>query len=138
MDDFVAVQLAFILCIFLFSFMRTEPFPKNHTGEESFDVKKHWLVRDFTVRGFEFGYLFGVRAKTIKQDQRMERASAVGDGREWGAANELRGYDYTWIGDVPGTCFSVFNWFRRFLSFFRGPRSPQWALCSLIRTACGR
>ena len=121
-NDFVSVQLCFILVILYFSFSRSEPFPKNHTGEESHNVKKHLLVRDCTVRGFPFGYLFGVRFKGIKQDPRIERSGAGGDGHEWGRANELGGYDFTWIGDVPGSDFSVFTWFRRFLSFFSGPR----------------
>ena len=123
-NDFGQVQLAFIIVLYFLSFSRTEPFPKNHTGEESFDVKKHWLVRDITVRGFPFGYLFGVRQKQIKQDPRIERDGAAGDGHQWGSAHSLGGYDFTWIGDVPGTDFSILTWFRRFLSFFSGPRHP--------------
>ena len=123
-SDFSAVQLALILVVYFLCYPRAEQFPKNHTGEESFHVKKHWLVRDFTVRGFPFGYLFGVRFKATKPDPRIERDGAAGDGWQWGNADALGGYDFTWIGDVPGTPFSVLTWFRRFLSFFSGPRHP--------------
>ena len=123
LSDFVQVQLALILVVLFLTFSRSEPFPKNHTGEESFDPKSHWLVRDFTVRGFNFGYLFGVRFKTIKQDPRLERASVAGDGYEWGDAGAVGGYDFTYVGDVPGSLFSIFTWFRRFMSFFEGGRS---------------
>ena len=73
LSDFVQVQACFIFLVLWFLHSRTEPFPKNHTGEESFDPKKHWLARDFTVRTFPFGFLFGVRQKAIKQDPRIER-----------------------------------------------------------------
>ena len=122
--DFVQVQLGFILLLYFLSFPRAEHFPKNHTGEESFDPMKHWLVRDFTVRSFPFGYLFGARSKIVKTDQRLERDGIHGDGYYWGDAAEVGGYDFTWIGDVPGTIFSIFNWYRRYLTFFSGPRPP--------------
>ena len=125
LDDFSAVQLAFILVILYFTHSRSEPFPRNHTGEESFDGGKHWYVRDFTVRSFPFGFLFAVRFKGIKQDPRLERDGAAGDGYEWGAAASLGGYDFTYVGDVPGSVFSVFLWFRRFMSFFSQGRDPQ-------------
>ena len=96
----------------------------NHTGEESFDGRKHWYVCDFTVRSFPFGHLMGVRFKMIKQDPRLERSSVAGDGHERGTAQELGGHDFTYVGDMPGTPFSVFLWFRRFMSFFAGGRRP--------------
>merc|ERR1712185_464167 len=115
LSDFVQVQACFIFLVLWFLHSRTEPFPKNHTGEESFDSKKHWLARDFTVRTFPFGFLFGVRQKAIKQDPRIERESAHGDGLEWGDAAAVGGHDFSYIGDVPGNIFSIFLWYRRFM-----------------------
>jgi len=51
----------------------------------------------------------GVRLKAIKQDPRMQRPEALGDG------------DWVWIGQSEGPC-DLILWLKRFYSFFNGVR----------------
>ena len=46
-----------------------------------------------------------------------------GDGTDRGAAAQ-GGSDWAWVGNVPEEPWSVFMWYRLFMSFFDGPRKP--------------
>ena len=39
------------------------------------------------------------------------------------------GYDFTYVGDVPGSIFSVFLWLRRFLSFASLRENQPYTYC---------
>jgi hypothetical protein len=123
-DSFWEVQWAFIMLIFLFTFSRTEcPCPKNFSGEESWDDNKHWMVRDIKVKLVQGTWALAVRFKAIKQDPRIERPEARGDGSEPGSSLE-GGADWAYVGDVPNTIWSVFGWYAKLMKFYDGPRDP--------------
>ena len=113
LDDFVEVQHALFVVVLLFTFSRSEcPCPKAFTGENAFDEKKHWQVRDFSVRVLDAVSALGVRMKAVKQDPRVERPEARG------------GEDWVYLGDAKDSVFSVFTWYRRVQAFHGGPREP--------------
>ena len=121
---FWEVQFMFFLLILLFTFSRSEcPCPKHFTGEESWDDDKHWMVRDIVMRKVEGLWAIAVRFKSVKQDPRIERPTARGDGTERGAS-QMGGSDWSYIGDVPGSELSIFKWHKLYTSFFDGVREP--------------
>jgi hypothetical protein len=95
---FWEVQIGHLMLVLLFTFARSEtPLPKSFTGEGALDEETHMLVRDFKIvpaQG-ELATHAGVRLKSTKTDQRMERPEAAG--------NE----DWVKIGDVPDSVFSL-------------------------------
>lgn len=120
---FWEVQCAFFLVLVMFLYSRSEyGCPKHHTGEESLDPNRHWLVRDIIIRMTNYGYALMARCKGNKTDRRIERPTARGDGSNPGGA-QLGGNDWATVGDVPGI-FSVFTWYRRLMTFYTGPRPP--------------
>lgn len=122
-NDFQGVAMVFLLLLLLFTFSRTEcPCPKHFTGEESFDPRKHWMQRDVQFRTTSAGAALAIRFKAIKQDPRIERPTARGDGSRRGEA-QLGGADWVYVGDVPGI-FSIFMWYRRYVAFFPNGRAP--------------
>ena len=127
-DVFWHVRFALFMLVLLFMYSRTEcPAPKHHTGPEAFDAKKHWQVRDLTIRIFEFGAALTVRFKAIKQDPRIERREASAPGNPLGEAGDAHdgGSDWAIVGDIPQSKFSVFKWFRHYLAFFPMGRDPK-------------
>ena len=121
---FWEVQWALFVLILFFTFSRTEcPCPKNFTGEESWDDDQHWMVRDIVIRqvGSLMQWALAVRFKAIKQDPRLERGEARGDGTDRNAHLE-GGADWAYVGDAPGSIFSVFHWYRLLMQFYFGPR----------------
>ena len=111
MNSFEEVQHSFFLTVLYFTFSRSEcPCPKTFDG---FDPEIHWQVRDILWRvvGDVAGtavYALGVRFKGIKQDPRMERPAAAGDG------------DWAYVGDVPGSTFSILFWLKALMAFYAG------------------
>ena len=53
----------------------------------------------------------------------MERGEARGDGTDR-TAHLQGGADWAYVGDAPGSIFSVFTWYRRLMQFYFGARSP--------------
>ena len=108
---FWEVQLAFLLLCLLYTFSRSEcPCPKTFTGRESFDKEVHWNVLDFDMAHVAGRRVLRVRFRVIKQDPRIERPEASGDG------------DWVIIGEVPGgSKFCPVAWFLR-LQRFHGTR----------------
>ena len=98
---FWEVQSAFWILAQFFTFARSESScPKNYTGPESFDGNFHWQEKDVRGKKARDGSLYvAIRMKGNKVDPRMERPEAQGDG------------DWTPVGDVPGTVFSIVEWF---------------------------
>ena len=107
MSSFVDVQQTFLQLTLLFTFSRTEcPCPKTFTGRQSYDEAEHWSVADFVVGVCRAGSaIIGmwVRFKRIKQDPRVEREEARGDG------------DWAFIGDIPGSDLSILYWYRKLM-----------------------
>lgn len=103
-SKFEDAQFGFFLLVMLFTFSRSEcPCPKSFSGPESFDELKHWQVGDivFVVQGGMKG--FRILFKSVKQDARVERPQARGEDGTPG--------DWAYVGDVPGTIFSVVDWY---------------------------
>ena len=81
---------AFIILCLLYTFSRTEcPCPKAFSGREVYDPEVHWNVCDFDVAITALVRVLRIRFRVIKQDQRVERPEARGDG------------DWAVVGDVP-------------------------------------
>ena len=95
LDDFEWVQFVFLLLTLLYSFSRSEcPCPKSHQGVEAFDKNKHWTWADFVVTHYSDGKggrlkAMDVRMKGYKQDPRMERPEARGEGGDWVTIGDL-------------------------------------------------
>ena len=115
LDSFWMVQCVFLMLTMLYTFNRTEnPCPKNHTGRESFDPDAHFGVRDFDIQHIARRRAMKVRFRRIKQDPRVERPEARGDG------------DWVVIGDIPDSIWSIVTWFLR-LQKFHGHRPDRKA-----------
>ena len=115
--DFYEVQFACLLLVLLFSFSRSEcPCPKTLDG---LDPTSHWLWRDFQMTSVSEVPALAVRFKKIKQDRRLERPAAAPTPDD--APGESG--DWVYLGDVPGTIFSLVLWFTRLLAF-SVPREP--------------
>ena len=106
-SNFRSVQLALFLLVLLYTFSRSEcPCPKHYTGRDKFDPAVHWTVSDFVVATYKGVRHLRVRFKVIKQDKRVERPEAQGDG------------DWVCIGEVLDSIMCPVTWFQRFCSFF--------------------
>jgi hypothetical protein len=122
------VNFALFLLVLYFSFSRSEcPCPKNFTGPESWDPRQHWMVRDIVIKSVNGMHVLAVRFKAVKQDPRVERPAARGDGSDPNAAKE-GGADWAYIGNVPDGhpdgLWSVFMWYRLYMGFFDARREP--------------
>ena len=122
-DEFQWVQFMFFAVVLLLTFSRSEcPCPKHFTGPESWDDNKHWCVRDIKICLVAGVWVLAVRFKAIKQDPRIERPAARGDGSNPGASKE-GGSDWSYIVDAPDSIRSPFAWYRRLMQFHDGVRS---------------
>jgi hypothetical protein len=129
-DDRVQVQLGLVTLLCLFTFSRTEcPCPKNFTGEDSWDPRKHWEVADFSLRRSNGHWVLWVRFKAIKQDPRLERPQAR--HADPNLPDDLLGgpevsKDWVPLGDVPDSpLFSIAKWYMRFVQLVGRERSPS-------------
>ena len=106
-SDFGSVQLTLFILVLLYTFSRSEcPCPKSYTGRDKFDPGVHWTVADFEVAIYKGVRHLRIRFKVIKQDQRVERPEAQGDG------------DWVCIGEVTDSVMCPVAWFQHFCSFF--------------------
>ena len=110
---FEDVQAVFLILLLLFTYSRSEtPCPKSHTGRDSYDPDAHLNVRDVDVKPVDGKPAVHVRFRRIKQDQRVERPEARGDG------------DWSVVGDLPGTIFSIIRWYVLLAALHGAPRDP--------------
>ena len=109
-SSFKEVQAACMMLMLLYTFARSEtPCPKTLDG---FDEDQHLMVTDVRFAAQPFRLL--VRLKRIKQDQRIERPEARGDG------------DWIWIGDTPDhPLFSIKVWTQRLFALHGAARRPN-------------
>ena len=107
MTSFEDVQMSFLMLTLLYTFSRSEcPCPKAFSGRQSYNQEEHWNVEDFIVGLCRAGgslMCMWVRFRKIKQDQRVEREEAKGEG------------DWAFIGDIPGSEFSILFWYRKLM-----------------------
>lgn len=127
--SFKEVQNVLVQLILLNTFSRSEsPLAKSYTGAGAFDPMKNLQVQDVKVEVVAGKQCVGVRLKAIKQDARMERPEARGDG------------DWVWISDTEGPC-GIIQWLMLFFSFFQDGRrlatSPFFVTCDTARTGMG-
>lgn len=99
------------MLMLLYTFCRSEtPLPQSHTGENAMDPAKHLRKCDVRIELVGGRLSVGWRLKAIKQDPRMQRDSAQGDG------------DWVWVGEAEGRLSLVF-WIQCYFKFFTGARS---------------
>ena len=114
-DSFFWVQMGFLIIVLLCTFSRSEcPCPKTFNGRDCYDPEVHFNVCDFDIRHSGGRRALFVRFRVIKQDQRVERPEAAGDG------------DWAVLGEVPGSSFCPLKWFLR-LQKFHGHRADKRA-----------
>ena len=108
---FWEVQCMVLMLMLLFTFSRSEtPLPGAASGENGLDFSKHLLVQDVKLEIVGGKRTVGFRLKAIKQDPRMQRPAAQGEG------------DWVWVGDAPGPC-SMVMWLQRLFQFYSARRS---------------
>ena len=123
--EFRWCQFGLFVLVLYFTFSRSEcPCPKAKSGREAFDAAKHWMVRDLVIKLVDGMWALAVRFKGIKQDPRIQRPTARGDGTERGAAAH-GGADWSYVGDVPDSLWSVFAWYRALMEFYPSGRQPE-------------
>ena len=106
-DSFEDVQFAFLMLTLLFTYSRSEcPCPKTFTGTGCYSADVHWNVQDLVIAAAAGAMALWVRFRVIKQDQRVERPEARGDG------------DWSLVGDIPGSKFSIVQSFLRCQPFY--------------------
>ncbi len=99
--DFFDTQMVFLILILLFTFSRSEcPCPKAKSGRNSYNKEAHWRVEDFDPGTADDKAGIWVRFRVIKQDPRIERPEAQGDG------------DWSFVADAPGEPYSILHWYR--------------------------
>lgn len=110
--------MGFLILVLLFSFSRSEcPCPKSHTGRDAFDPEVHWRTEDFDITfPVEGRRAMKVRFRSVKQDQRVERPEASGDG------------DWAILGDIPDSLFSIVAWYLKVVALAGAPRDPASAM----------
>jgi len=81
------------------------------------------MVRDFKFVLCNGKPCIGVRFKAVKQDPRVERPTARGDGSERDASKK-GGADWAYVGGAPGSVLDPIMWMKLFLSFFEDERAP--------------
>ena len=137
--DFKDVNLGLLLLVSLLTFSRTEcPCPKTWDGEDNFDPKFHWQAKDFKLRKGPGGHwVLWVRFKAYKQDGRLERPTAA--DCQWVPfehEDDDFGRDWIPLGDVPGTNFSVADWYMahaRTLGRVQQPDEPMFLAQDTVR-----
>ena len=113
---FEEAQFGLFMLILLFTFSRSEcPCPKTFDGQDDFDVGRHWQVKDIRFVIEQGVKCLKIRFKMVKQDQRVERPQARGDGVDEPG-------DWAFVGDVPDTQFSVVRWYTHLLAHYREKR----------------
>ena len=109
-DSFKSVQLVFLILLLAYTFSRTEcPLPKSHKGDEAFDPDAHWRVEDIELVWQLGKRCLRVRFRRIKQDRRVERPDAQGDG------------DWSYIGEIPASKWCPVEWYLKLVRL-HGPR----------------
>lgn len=113
--SFMEVQTALLVLLLLFTFARSEsPCPDTYEGDGSFDPLTHLQVRDVKVEAHGGRTVLCVRLKAIKQDRRLERATAAG--------NE----DWVHVARAGVSEFDILEWLSKFWEFFGGvARDPE-------------
>ena len=114
-DDPFMIQLAFLILVLLYTFSRSEcPCPKVQEGRDAYDPEWHWSVNDFDIAYYHTAVAYlRVRFKRIKQDQRVERAEARGDG------------DWAIVSSVKDSILCPLLWFKRVLVSWGARRAPD-------------
>ena len=109
--SFEQVQAVLLQLFLLYTFSRSEsPLPSSHSGAGAFDPLKNLQVQDVRVTMVGDVRCVEVRLKAIKQDPRMERPAARGDG------------DWVLMGSSDVEHLDVVRWLQRYFSFFPGRR----------------
>ena len=110
------VQFVFLMLLLLFTYSRSEtPCPKSHTGKDAYSPDEHLNVQDVDVRPIDGRPALHVRFRRIKQDQRVERPEARGEG------------DWSIVGDLPDTIFSIIQWYVLLAGLHGRARDPTSA-----------
>ena len=113
-SSFRDVQAIFLILLLLFTFSRSEtPCPKAHTGRDAYSADVHLNVQDIDVKPIDDKPALHVRFRRIKQDQRVERPAARGEG------------DWSIVGDMPGTIFSIIHWYVLLAALHGSARVPD-------------
>ena len=113
-SSFRDVQAIFLILLLLFTFSRSEtPCPKAHTGRDAYSPDVHLNVQDIDVKPIDDKPALQVRFRRIKQDQRVERPAARGEG------------DWSIVGDMPGTIFSIIHWYVLLAALHGSARVPD-------------
>ena len=114
--NFVDVQFRVLLLALLYTFSRSEcPCPKSYEGREAFTVEVHWSVCDFDVQVVLRGTkrIVAIRFWRIKQDQRVERPEAQGEG------------DWSNVAELPGSKWCLLEALLKLNSMHDWPRDPK-------------
>ena len=123
--SFEDVQFVNFMIDLLLSFSRSEcPCPKTFEGRDNFDPERHWGVRDFDIRVMEGKRVLCIRFRAIKQDRRVQRPEAAGDG------------DWCYLCEVPGSDLCPVEWAMKLQSFYtarRDPKSPYFVARDMVR-----
>jgi len=135
-EVFWEVQAVLLQLLLLYTFARSEsPLQKSWTGEGAFDPHKNLQVRDVKVATVGGRRAVGVRLKAIKQDPRMARPEAQGEG------------DWVWIGESDGDT-NIIMWLQLYFSFLQdrngahstrfSSRATSGGVCCTrtVRTTC--
>ena len=109
-DSFQDCRAMCVMLMLLYTFSRSEtPLPQSHTGDNAMDPAKHLQKKDVQVATVGGKLSVGWRLKAIKQDPRMQRDSAQGEG------------DWVWVGEAAGK-MSLLFWIQCYFRFFKGSR----------------
>jgi hypothetical protein len=111
-SDFGDVQLKVLILTLLYTFSRSEcPCPKSYTGREAFQLQVHWGVQDFDIRVvLRVKRVVAVRFWRIKQDRRVERPEAQGEG------------DWSYVAEIPGSKWCLLEALVKLNSMHEWPR----------------
>ena len=113
-DVFEEANFGYFILTLFFTFSRSEcPCPKAFTGEEAWDPRKHWQVKDIWPAAWGKYFCMAVRFKALKQDPRMARPAAGGDG------------DISYCGDVKDSEFSLFEAYGKLMKFYPDGRDKE-------------
>ena len=112
-DDLLSASLTFLLLLLAVTFSRAEcPLPRSKSGRRAFDPDAHWRTCDMDLREYAGRLCLWIRFQRIKQDQRVERPEAAGDG------------DWSILGPIPGSKFCPVQASIKF-NKVRGPHEPN-------------
>ena len=116
LTNFREVQAMLLMLMLLFTFARSEtPLPSSYSGAGAFDKIKHTQCVDVKLQVHDGVRAVGWRLKAIKQDPRMQRPQAQGEG------------DWVWVGESDGP-LNIVLWLQRFFLLLpagvRAEKSP--------------